>query len=307
MPRLIAPFEETFGTAKPNLVVVRAGASSLHQNWLAMPYENRSWDMIVSYFDEDAYKLHTPQKGVQAVLVKGGKWDGLFETFMGFPEHEGYAHIWLPDDDIATTGDAINAIFLEASTYGLAVCQPSLTLNSYFTHFLFMNCAGFRLRYTNYVEIMVPCLEQSLFREVLPLFEDTMSGFGLDYLWCRFPQSGPFRAAVLDSIAVHHTRPIGSQLKRNMKARGGRHSVEQEEHDLVARFGPMRKPVPLAYAGVNAAGHPVTGRSAMAVKMALSYWRARKEFLDPRLARRKSFQIFKRQLIKHLTLEPLVP
>jgi len=301
----VAPFTAVTGSHKRNLVVVRAGKSSLHNAWLKLPYEQRSWDFLVSYFDEDAYRAHIPHKGVQAVLVKGGKWDGLFETFMRFPHSEDYARIWLPDDDIDTTGDIINTMFNEAETYGLAVCQPSLTLNSYYTHFLFMNCAGFRLRYCNYVEIMVPCLKQNLFREVLPLFEDTMSGFGLDYLWCRFPQSGPFRAAVLDSIAVHHTRPIGSQLKRNIKARGG-NSVEQEEQKLVARFGPMRKPVPLAYAGVNVAGHPVTGRTSMAIKMASSYWRSRAEFLDPRLARRKSFQIFKRQLIKHLTLEPLV-
>jgi len=65
-----------FPTPKPNLVVVRAGGKSLHP---------------------------PPQDGVQAILIKGGKWDGLFKTFQAFEHHASYERIWLPDDDIATT------------------------------------------------------------------------------------------------------------------------------------------------------------------------------------------------------------
>jgi len=42
-----------------------------------------------------------PQDGVQAILIKGGKWDGLFKTFQAFEHHASYERIWLPDDDIA--------------------------------------------------------------------------------------------------------------------------------------------------------------------------------------------------------------
>lgn len=291
--------------AKPNLVVVRAGRSSLHHDWLAMPYEARNWDLVVSYFDEAAFEAHIPQTGVQAVLVRGGKWDGLFKTFQEVTGHDRYSYIWLPDDDIATTGEAINKMFGEADAFDLAICQPALTHNSYFTYFFVMQCPGFRLRYTNFVEIMVPCLNQEMFRAALPFFEGTMSGFGLDFLWCRFPQAGRWRGAILDSVAVHHTRPIGSQLRKNI-VQSGAGTAQQEGADLLARFGAVVTSVPLAYGGETIEGQQITSRFAMAPRMARGYWSARQGFLDPAHARQKTIQIFKRQLIKKFTLEPLV-
>jgi len=151
MAQNIPPFENP----KPHLVVVRAGAGSLHQNWLETPDKDRSWDLIVSYFDAAAYKAHKDQAGVQAILIKGGKWDGLYKTFAAFEARSSYTHIWLPDDDIATNGADINAMFAQAASHALAVCQPSLTPESYFSHFMFMTCPGFTLRYTNYIEIMI--------------------------------------------------------------------------------------------------------------------------------------------------------
>jgi len=61
------------------------------------------------YFDEAAYTAHPPQDGVQAILIKGGKWDGLFKTFQAFEHHASYERIWLPDDDIATTAADISS------------------------------------------------------------------------------------------------------------------------------------------------------------------------------------------------------
>ncbi len=143
--------------AKKNLVVVRAGKASLHPTWLNQSWETRSFDMIVSYYSEEAYAAHVAQPGVNAVLVKGGKWDGLYKTLTDEAvDLSAYDYIWLPDDDIETNGLAIETMFAMAREHGLTVCQPSLTPQSYFSHFLLIQCAAFRLRYTNYIEIMVP-------------------------------------------------------------------------------------------------------------------------------------------------------
>lgn len=289
---------------KPFLVVLRAGARSLHPDWLDLPYAERSWDLLISYFDEAAFAAHEPQPGVEAVLVKGGKWNGIHKTLADLPEHRRYSHVWLPDDDIATNGNAINRMFDEAVTFGLAVCQPALTPQSYFSHFLFMQCDTFRLRYSNYVEIMVPCLRADLLAQALPLFENTMSGYGLDYLWCRMAGAGPYKAAILDSVAVHHTRPVGSSLRAKIAETTGGTS-EDEERALVAHFGEVPRPVPLAYAGITNDGEEVAGRIATAVRMSSTYWANAAAFRDPALARRKTVQILKRQLIKSLTLAPL--
>ena len=289
---------------KPNLIVVRAGQNSLHPHWLNLPYESRDFDLVVSYFNETAYKTHQPEDGVTALLVKGGKWDGLYKSFQQIPAYKDYAYIWLPDDDIDTTAGTLNEMFAQARTHDLAVCQPSLSLDSYYSHLMFLQCAGFKLRYTNYIEIMVPCLSLPVFEQVLPLFEDTMSGYGLDYLWCRLPGAGPKKAAVLDEISVHHTRPIGSQLRKSITDQKGETS-EDEEARLLRKFGDIKKAVPVAYAGILSAGSPIEGRFKMAMVMHKGYRRRKGDFLDPAYAKRKMRQLFKRQLIKAMPLETL--
>ena len=52
-----------------NLVVVRAGDSSLHPGWLAGPGE-RNFDLVVSYFGDDPAKFKAPD--VARVDQKGG-------------------------------------------------------------------------------------------------------------------------------------------------------------------------------------------------------------------------------------------
>lgn len=292
------------GQPKSNLVVVRAGAKSLHPGWLDIPYSERSFDLIVSYFDQSAYDAHPSEEGVEAVLIKGGKWDGLHKTFTALPDHQHYAYIWLPDDDIATDGATIERMFQTAAAHDLAICQPSLTRESYFSHFMFVTCHGFALRYTNHIEIMIPCLSGALFAQVLPLMEDTMSGYGLDYIWCRLPGAGPYKAAVLDEIAMHHTRPIGAQLRGKIADDKGERS-EDEEARLAARFGGVKKAVPVAYGGITTSGETIKGRFKMARAMWQGYSRDYESYLDPAYAKRKNRQLFKRQLIKPMTLEPL--
>ncbi|TKT55921.1 hypothetical protein [Rhizobium sp. LC145] len=286
---------------RPNLVVVRAGERSLHPRWLNRSYEARTFDLVVSYFSEAAYARHKAEPGVRAVLIRGGKWDGLFNTLTTLPELDRYDYVWLPDDDIATDGETIDRMFDLARNYELAVCQPALTRDSYFSHFIFSQCRAFRLRYVNHVEIMVPCLNRALLKRALPYFEGTMSGFGLDYIWCRWPESGPFRAAILDDIAVHHTRPIGSQLKGAINSAGSR--AQDEEGVLRARVGLNKgRVVPLAYAGITIDGKSIDRQVAMGWTMFRSWLSDLGSFRDSRLALKKTLQVLKRQHIKHLDL-----
>lgn len=288
-----------------NLVVVRAGAGSLHGRWLAASRQARRFDLLVSFYDAAAFHDFKEGDGVRAVLVPGGKWDGLFRT-LSEVDLGAYDYFWLPDDDIDADTRAINAIFDQARTHGLAVAQPALTRGSHFSHFIFSQCPGFRLRYTNYIEIMVPCLSQAVLRRSLPLFRDTMSGFGLDYVWCRWPESGPFRAAILDSVAVHHTRPVGSALKQMMQA-AGRPRPELEEAELRARLGMRSRTVPLSYAGVLDDGQLVLGLRAMGIRMTRAWWLDRRSFRNARRARSGMARLLRRQFLRPLDMTPLEP
>lgn len=288
-------------SGKKHLVAVRAGDSSLHAAWLDHPYRERSFDCLVSYYSQAAFERHRPEEGVFAVLVKGGKWDGLYTSF----EHlaldlDRYDYVWLPDDDIATTGAAIERIFALSRHYSLALSQPALTPDSYYSYFPLLQCAAFRLRYTNLVEIMVPCLDRAMLKRALPLFKTTMTGFGLDYVWCRWPESGPYRSAILDEVAVHHTRPVGKHLKSVVAGHG-----RNEEAELQARFNIAGRTIPISYAGVTADGTRIDGRYRMALSMLRSWLGDIGRFPDPKLARKQALQTFRRQFVKPLDLSPL--
>lgn len=186
-----------------NLVIVRAGKSSLHPNWLNGP---RNWDLIVSTYDPTAE--FSEGDGVLVDLSPGYKWRGLHATITRLkPLIDGYERIWLPDDDIATDAMTINSLFDLHRRFDLELSQPSLTANSYYTHEITMNHPGFFLRFTNFVEVMVPMFSKRLFDLVLPDFASSDSGWGFDNTWqllTEFP-----RVAIFDCLSVHHTRPLG--------------------------------------------------------------------------------------------------
>jgi hypothetical protein len=290
---------------KKSLVVVRAGSKSLHQRWCEIPYEDRDYDLIVSYFSDEAYNSFVAEDGVEAVLLKGGKWDGLYQTLID-RNLEGYDYFWLPDDDLDISAQDVNAMFAAMRHYGLRIAQPSLSSESYFSHFVFSQCPGFVLRYTNYIEIMAPCMHRDVLQKALPLFQSTMSGYGLDYIWCRWAEAGAFRTAILDEIAMHHTRPVGKNLKAAMAASGNL-SSEEEEAVLKEMFDLSRRTVPIVFAGILQGGQPISGRLKLGWWMCRGWMSVLNAFRSKAEARSGILKIARRQLIKPLDMSTISP
>lgn len=293
--------------ARRNVVIVRAGLNSLHHGWLDLPYEQRNFDIIVSYFNQEAYDRHSAEDGVHAFFCPGGKWDGLFKTLSwmksSFAEYDYY---WLPDDDIAAEAQSINALFEVMARDRLAVAQPSLTADSYFTHFIFINCPKARLRYSNYIEIMVPCLARDVLEAMLPHFNNSMSGFGLDYIWCRLPILGQRRAAIIDEIQVRHTRPVGNVLMSAMAKKGL--SPKAEEEALKQIYGVNKRVTPLVYEMLMSSGRVVHGRVRTGFAMACCHLGrvfARRGAAAKDYGLRKVVQLLRRQLTRSLDMTPL--
>ncbi|WP_170561590.1 hypothetical protein [Ruegeria atlantica] len=285
---------------KNSLVVVRAGNKSLHHRWQEIPYEDRNFDLLISYFSDEAFAAFKPEPGVEAVLVKGGKWDGLFKT-LADRDLDQYDYYWLPDDDLDISAADVNALFDAMQFHGLRIAQPSLTPESYFSHFVFSQCPGFVLRYTNYIEIMAPCLHKDILKKALPLFQGTMSGYGLDYIWCRWAEAGAFRTAILDEIAMHHTRPIGKNLKVAMAASNNL-SSEEEEAVLKQMFDLSRRTVPVVFAAILQGGQPISGRLQLGWHMCRAWMSVLPKFRSASEARSGIFKIARRQLIKPLDM-----
>lgn len=267
-------------TKRKNLVLVRAGDKSLHRQWLANAGE-RSWDLMVSWYGPGEYE---PVADELVINRKGGKWDVIHAHFIEQPDLlERYAYFWLPDDDIETDAASIELIFSEMLAAQLSVGQPALTQDSYFSHVQLLHAPSFRLRYTGFVEVMAPCLDRDLVRRMLPHFADSCSGFGLDMVWGRLAEDNGRRAAIIDRVAVRHTRPVGVFLASRLKAVGINPADEGKR--IMARFGAVRRREFPFYAGVTAVDRPV-GQWATAALMLKDFVQARRRWVQPRAAHR---------------------
>ena len=233
-------------------VLVRAGESSLHRAWLGG--EPRTWDLIVSWFGATPY---VPSGDEMVLEQRGMKYDVIARQLREHPELvERYDYIVLADDDVEISVETINRLFEIAEQEGLEVCQPGMTANSYFSFIHHLQSPSFRLRYTPFVEVMFPCLSRAALSRVLPFFDDSPSGMGLDLIWARLAPDNWFRAAVVDSLAMRHTRPLGSAVAGKMREAGrdGRAIL----HAMLNRFGTtMPHRIFYCYAGVTRSGRRV--------------------------------------------------
>lgn len=204
---------------KRNLVIVRGGDKSLHEAWLGPVGSERSWDMVISYFGDDP-RIHQ-RPDVLRIDGKGPKWLGLHQLLTsGQIDWQRYDRIWLPDDDLACTPEAIERLFMLADYYDLALAQPSLSHDSYISHAGTVHNPHFLMRRTNFVEVMAPVLTRELLQRVLPTLTENESGWGLDYLWAMFVDRPRRDVGVIDAVQIRHTRPVGGPNYERLRALG---------------------------------------------------------------------------------------
>lgn len=198
-----------------NLVVVRAGDTSLHPTWLPQAGE-RSWDLVVSYFGNQPGRFAAPD--VTCVDWKGPKLGGIHALFRDRPDLlDRYDYVWLPDDDLAIAPAHVDRLFAEMRRFDLLLGQPGLTPDSHWSWTVTLRNPATRLRYVNFIEVMLPCFRADLLRRVLPDFAAYVIGTGFDWVWPLKSGPDPRRVAVLDAVAATHTRPFGGPVYRHMQ------------------------------------------------------------------------------------------
>ena len=204
-------------TDRRNLVILRAGDTSLHEQWLTGAGE-RNWDLIVNYFGDDAQRYR--QDDVRRIDSKGPKWPALHDLIADLgADVLRYEQVWLPDDDLRATKDGINTLFDIFEKHHLALAQPALTPDSHLGHLITLRNRSFILRFTNFVEIMAPCFSRDFLKEMLPTFNENLSGWGLDFLWPSRIADWT-RIAIIDAVAVCHTRPVGGPNYQHLRSGG---------------------------------------------------------------------------------------
>jgi hypothetical protein len=238
--------------AAPYLVISRVGGNSLHRQWLP---KDGSFDVLLSSYD--------PEVGAEwndAVSVEyrpGSKVAGYGQVIRDHePLIRRYRYVALFDDDLATNASSLLQLFRVSEQHGLKIAQPALDHESYFTYACLLQHKGFVLRHVNFVEMMCPVFRSDILLELAPLFE---LGFesGIDLVWSALVHRDREDFAVIDSVTVRHTRPVGAMKSVNGFIRG--RIYEHDIHALLDRFGLPWLPV-LPYGGVRTNGRYCANR-----------------------------------------------
>ena len=196
------------GPTRSYLVIIRTGGNSLHRQWARnTPNSERCWDLLISHYG----KSECDDPDAEIIVAQGAfKFSAIHRLYQDIPWLKQYSAVWFCDDDIMTNWADIDRLFKIVKDFGLWLAQPALTKNSYgFWPECYQQSETF-LRFTNFVEIMAPVFSAEGLRICLPSFEGKITGHGLDSLWPHllgYPQT---KMAIIDTIGVHHTRPVGS-------------------------------------------------------------------------------------------------
>lgn len=195
--------------ARQYLVCVRIGNDSAFEAWFR-PEQPRSWDLFLSYYraPEGPLRHH-------AEFVSHGGLSKFSAVKRLCEEHphlfQRYFAIWIVDDDIDIDFASVDRLFTEMTQFGLALVQPSLSRDSYFYWKITLNEPESRLRYTDFVEVMMPAFSQAAFQQCVGTFDQSISSWGLDFAWPKLLGYPPHRIGILDSIVARHTKKLDTK------------------------------------------------------------------------------------------------
>ncbi len=216
---------------KKNLIISPTGGDfSAHKEWIQ---GSRGFDlMLVNYGDHmDRYR----EDADYYLNIQGLKLNILKQAIEAKADKVSrYEAIWLPDDDLSVSTLDINRLFELFHQYQLDAAQPAVK-NNFYNHAITAVRPLSLMRRVNFVEMMCPMFRSEVLFELLPLFDLTVSGFGIDGIWSK--QLSGRRVAIIDEIGVIHTKrprhrgPYYDRLKaRNVDA-------SQEGRDLLEAQG----------------------------------------------------------------------
>ena len=220
---------------KSNLVLTRAGDTSLHPKWIKnSPVQNRSWDLFVSYYGKTPKKWQ--RDDILYTQYQGGKGDGIYDVFQKYPDLlDRYDYILMADDDFDMTAKQISRIFEIMRHYDLQIGQPSFSHSSYAVYFPQYHNPLFKIRYSNFAEAITTCLASSIWRQILPLYQDNPHAWYIDCFWARLCDDPQTQCAIIDEVQVTHTRPCtSSEFYQSVTRRTGmvKFKVLDYDYDL---------------------------------------------------------------------------
>jgi hypothetical protein len=196
---------------RKNLVIVPCGDNSLHSNWLN---ENQDFDLALIYYGDSDEMFQKYQENAKfSIRQKGQKWHLIHFLITKYEkELKDYEYFWFPDDDLDADYKKINVLFALNNDFKLSLSQPSL--EGYVSFDIERKVENSILRFTNFVEIICPVMDNNTLFKLLETFILNQSGWGLDFLWPKLLNYPTNKIAIIDEVTVTHTKPIAGDYSR---------------------------------------------------------------------------------------------
>jgi hypothetical protein len=188
-----------------DLIIVRAGTRSLHTAWLD-PGKARNWDLFIC----PSEALPPPPAGAAGLLVSqavpGTKWEGLkllLHKWQGWRE---YRYVMLADEDLYAPQNTWSRFFERCAAGAAKLAQPAFAEDAPYRHWVTVRNSEFKVRRVSCVDAAMPCFRADALAALLPTFDLSTTGWGLDFMWGhRLDYKDVF---VIDETPVISTRPF---------------------------------------------------------------------------------------------------
>jgi hypothetical protein len=158
-----------------------------------------------------------PRLSVRETLREKTECKGqIFAAFHNYlRNNDNHDYVALIDDDISVSVSALNGAIAIAREHNLDSFSLALAPDSHINHRQFVQRPGSRLRWTPWVEVMMPFYRRALFMAAGPFYQNSISSYGLDQF--ALPLTGKLtgmnRVAVIDAYTAGHYRPVTSDTR----------------------------------------------------------------------------------------------
>jgi hypothetical protein len=162
------------------------------------------------------------------IALKTEMWgESLKLLFAAIPAQ--YEVVLFLNSDIYMSYSSINQLFDYADLFALDICQPALSLNSYYSHKFLLKKHGVDVEPVPFVEVMMPCLSRAVIDEMNRLGIFSISGWGLDqYVFPKVVEKLNLRPqCVVHAVTAIHTKPVESSRMTFSNGKTAREELEE--------------------------------------------------------------------------------
>lgn len=127
-----------------------------------------------------------------------------------------YNYIGLLDDDQAIAVSGLNKLLEIAEQKELNVFQPAVSVDSYYSHSMFVQKHGHAPELVHWVEIMSPFLRKEIFESGEAFYKTNISSYGIDRYLFPYLQKKLNRChtALIHEVSIRHLKPVTDGNKK---------------------------------------------------------------------------------------------